>query len=246
MKIAIIVLSADGKFKNLVEGIRQTWGSIKNVDVDIYYNYAWRWEPNVPRPPAYETHLYEDQIISGYDESIQNIHKKTLDCFDWLVKNKTYDYIFRCCCGSYIIQENLIKFLKDKPRSNYYCGMLGETKWGKFCSGAGYFLSWDLVMDMAKNKNKVPDVMIDDVNFGHYLTKYKHITPISGYRWDYDQGTENINCLMTSETSGWDPPDGLNPNKESLGYHYHYHIRHDYTASCFYKLHNLYLENKTC
>jgi hypothetical protein len=241
MKIAIIVLSADGKFKPLVDAIRNTWGSLKHPDIDIYYNYAWRWIENSPRPPAGETHLYDDNIISGYDENLGNIHRKTLDCFQWLVNNKKYDYVFRCCCGSYVIQENIIKYLQDKPRTNYYSGFFGKTeRYGTFCSGSGYFLSWDLVLDMALNKNKVQDVMIDDVNFGYYLTKIKKINPESGYRWNYNEN--NPSCLVTSLTDN----DSNNPHKESLGYHYHYHVRHDYMSTGIENLHKFYLENKTC
>ena len=50
MRIAIVVLSSDGEFTKLVDGIRRTWGSIKNSDIDIYYNYCYRHIEKIPTP----------------------------------------------------------------------------------------------------------------------------------------------------------------------------------------------------
>ena len=250
MRIAIVVLSSDGEFTKLVDGIRRTWGSIKNSDIDIYYNYCYRHIEKIPTPKNNEVILHEDQIICGYNDGKHEIHRKTIDAFQWLVNNKKYDYVFRCCCGSYVIQENLIKFLQDKPRENFYSGILAKTSHGIFCSGSGFFLSWDLVKDLVENRNRIPVICgsMDDVNIGKYLTVNKKITPISGFRYDYGWNNEdltNIECLKMTD-HGFEGPDGTNVPKPPLGYNYHFHISHSFSGNCFDSLHQCYLNRKFC
>lgn len=248
MKIAIVVLSTDGQYHDLIQGIRRTWGSIKHPDIDIFYNYADRQIPNAVNAPRNQTILHDDMIMCGYADGIKQIHKKTMDCFEWLVNNKKYDYVFRCCCGSYVIQENLIKFLEDKPKTNFYSGIFGKTKHGLFCSGSGFFLSWDLVQLLAKNKKNIPDLYQDDVNIGAYLTNTQKIVPISGYRYDYGfiENIEDINCLEYSK-HGFDYSEtSVNLPKEHLGYNYHYHIAHSFKGNCFDVIHQHYLNGNFC
>jgi hypothetical protein len=235
MKIAIVILAADGNFKDLVDGIRKTWAAEKHPDVDIYYNYCYR--KHIPKHTPNTTILYGDQIVCGYEDGMHSIHQKSLDAFEWLSLNRKYDYVFRCCCGSYVIQENLLKYLDGKPNKGFYSGVLGNAGFGPYCSGSGYFLSWDLVKEVGLNKHMVKkvDPIYDDVNLGHYLLG-KGVIPVGGYRWDYNSGINELNCLMQIETH----QDENNPSKPSLGYHYHYHVAHDYSASGFIKLHELY------
>jgi hypothetical protein len=247
MKIAIIVLSCDGRYESLVQGIRKTWGSIKHPNIDIYYNYADRINKKANRAERNKTQLFGDEIVNGYPDGRYQVHKKTLDSFQWLKENKKYDYVFRCCCGCYVIQENLYKFLQDKPKNNFYCGVFGETQHGIFCSGSGFFLSWDLLEDIVINREKVTNVFQDDVNIGRYLTKDKNIVPVYGQRWDYNNRGEikSLSCLTNKNY--YDESDGAaHKPPEQLGYNYHYHLAHSFTGSSFYPLHQCYLNNKFC
>lgn len=240
MKIAIIVLSCGGRYEGLVQGIKKTWGSLVHPDIDIYYNYA--------NPHQKTTTLIGNHIVSSCEEGRYKIHKKSLLCYEWLVNNKKYDYVFRCCCGCYVIQENLYKFLENKPKNNFYCGVFGkyEEDNGIFCSGSGYFLSWDLVEDIVKNQDKVLDVFQDDVNLGRYLTVIKGIKPEFGQRWDYsDKNTvKNLECLHTCNWT--DTTGGVHCPTEQLGYNYHYHLAHSFDGSSFNSIHQCYLNNKFC
>lgn len=227
MKIAIVILAADGKFRELVDGIRKTWAEDKHPDIDIYYNYCYR--NHIPKHAPNTTVLYDDQILCGYEDGMKSIHQKSLDAFEWLSLNRKYDYVFRCCCGSYVIKENLLKYLCDKPSTGFYSGVLGDAGFGPYCSGSGYFLSWDLVQEIGLNKSKVKKVdrIYDDVNLGRYLLE-KGITPINGHRVDYNRNVIELEHLVRDPACD----------------HYHYHVAHDFSANDFMKLHKLYESEK--
>ena len=100
---------------------------------------------------------------------------RTVEMYDYVLKNKSFDYIFRVNAGSYIRQDKLLNFLINKPKRNFYCGIQGNYKGVKYASGSGYFLSHDLVEKVVQNKEKlkltffdgVP--MVDDVAIGELL-----------------------------------------------------------------------------
>ena len=235
MKIAIIVLcggvDVEGKgYDDLIESVRNTWGTTAPDNVDIYYNYGLI--PNYDKnPPIGETVLLGDNIICGIEETYDNMVPKVLDCFDFISK-QNYDYVFRCCCGSYIHIDNLLKFLKNKPSTNFYCGV--KTKHGSipFASGSGFFFSNDLLKIISKNKQDILNkrISLDDVTIG----KYFHSIGIPIYsgatRTDVGDLPSTREQILDIEC--------LNRNE------YHYHMRHNLRG--MQHLHELFLENKYC
>jgi hypothetical protein len=100
-----------------------------------------------------------------------NIGRKTLKMFEY-VKDMNFDYIFRTNSSSYVIQERLLEFLKDKPRENFYCGIINTNVPNIiYASGCGYFLSRDLVDKILENKNSWNHNEVDDVSLGLLLSK---------------------------------------------------------------------------
>lgn len=189
MKIIILVLSKeDNLYSKLENTIRETWGSYKSENIDIFYYYGDGDYFKVCGDKIYTTHI----------ESIYNIGYKTIDSFEYLSKNIDFDYVYRTNSSSYLNINKMIEFLKGKPVNNFYCAMVNvEKKSGiKFGSGSGYFLSKDLVEFVIKNKNKWDHSLIDDVALGDLLLKngFK-ITPST--RLDIN-GVENGDFLSNS------------------------------------------------
>lgn len=236
MKIAIVVLcggvDVEGKgYDDLIDSVRNTWAKHLPENVNVYYNYGLI--PEYKNNPEYgKTILDGDKIICGIDETYENMVPKVLKCFKFISENFNHDYIFRCCCGSYVHVQNLINFLKDKPKNNFYCGV--RTKYGsiKFASGSGFFFSKDLIDLIARNEKEILNqrVSLDDVTIGNYFYN-KNIKIYNGAtRTDVGdlpttrEQIMDIKCLKSNE--------------------YHYHMRHNLRG--MHHLHDLFLNDKYC
>ncbi len=92
---------------------------------------------------------------------------KKIDC-------SAYDYIIRTNLSSFFVFENLIKFLDNKPRRNFYCGKTGQEPLYKWVSGAGIIISNDVANILIDNYNDLYDnkELPDDVLIGKVLSKY--------------------------------------------------------------------------
>jgi len=168
VRVVVLVLSAEIEpYVSLENTIRNTWAKEKVPGVEIFYYYGG----------AADLEIIEDKIYSRYPEGLYNIGYKTLDAFQ-LIKNFNFDYLLRTNSSSYVIQENLLKFLQDKPRENFYSGVnytyheSGSYHGGKFCSGAAYILSRDVFDKVLKSKSKWNHTLIDDVALGELITTH--------------------------------------------------------------------------
>jgi len=172
MKILILIISSVGEpYNRLEEAIRRTWGKNKNKDVEIFYNYGNGTSPSK---------IYGDKIICESEETLHNIGKKTIKSFELLYENYEFDYIFRTNLSSYVNIDNMLRYLIDKQRKNFYGGMctlnfsgehLQKFGEGTFASGSGYFLSKDVVSLIIDNKELWDHSVIDDVAIAGLLKK---------------------------------------------------------------------------
>lgn len=159
MKIVVLVISSrDEPYLSLDRLVKNTWGNVRHSDIEIFYCYG----------NEKSNFISGSNIYTVHDETLANIGQKTLTSFD-LIKNRKFDFLFRTNTSSYVFQENLIKFLKDKPTQNFYCGIVGNYHLDpsiKFCSGAGYFLSRDVFNKVLENFNCWDHSYLDDVALG--------------------------------------------------------------------------------
>ena len=175
MKVAILVLASENAgYGEMTRAIRATWGKSKPEGISIIY-YQAPVDGN-PQPPPGMVIEQGDRIFCGTDDGLHSVFPKTMMTYRHLRDHHSYDYIFRCCSGSYIVPDELLKFLEDKPREGFYCGIIGDTPGStgntQFASGAGYFLSWDLVKlvaDLLPPDGYGNPGYYDDVTVGRFL-----------------------------------------------------------------------------
>lgn len=169
-KVAVLVLAADGNYRPLVDAIRETWGIRSNDRFKVIYYYGIR--EGFPAPEPGRTAMAGDVMICGCKESIGTVLTKTLMAYERALSDLEFDYTFRCCCGSYVDPDVLMTFLEDKPKSGFYCGIMGGRPPG-FASGSGYFLSRDLVERVVSEKDKILSYgypgRMDDVAIGKFM-----------------------------------------------------------------------------
>jgi len=179
MKILIVILSANlSPWDKLTDTIENTWGSFKNKNVEIIYYYGDKDKAQ------YGPILEKNKLYLNHDETFENIGRKTIEMFDYIIKHFKFDYILRTNSSSYINQDMLEQFLYTKERENYAGAVIGNHHGINFLSGAGYVLSRDVVELVLKHKNKWDHSYIDDVALGLLLSGFKNIKFNSHLRID--------------------------------------------------------------
>jgi len=182
-KILICVLSLEEEpYISLEKTIRETWGSKLHPDVGVIYYYGG----------SNEIKMVDDKFYSNTPEGLYNIGYKTLNLFDYSLKNMKFDYIFRTNSSSYVNIEKLLDFIKDKPKEKFYSGVIGNHNGVNFASGSGYFISKDLVGLVVRERDKWDHTLIDDVSLGKLMTE-NNVKIYRGKRCDITNYSHNIN-----------------------------------------------------
>ena len=90
----------------IIPFIKKTWGKDKRVDI-VYYQGG---ESKV----SFNNNVLKLNVPS----SAEKVNEKGLEAFDWIVKNKDFDIIFRCTTTTYLNIDKLIEFLAEKKLNN--------------------------------------------------------------------------------------------------------------------------------
>ena len=104
--------------------------------------------------------LNDENIFYGTkpDSIIPGIYDKTLECFEHIEASYHYKYIFRANLSTFLIIDELLKCSQSLPESNVYAGVIGKIRKGlkiTFCSGAGFWMSPDIVKQLICNQNNI-------------------------------------------------------------------------------------------
>ena len=188
-KILISVLSTlHYPWKNLDEHIRKTWGRTEEENIQIIYYYG--------NSPNNET-LYiekDKSLFLDLDENFKNINRKTVEMYDFCLKHFDFDYMFRTNASSYVIQNELKKYLEDKPKSNFVSAVIGDHEGLLFPSGSGYSISKDVLQKIVENKEIMNSFKImDDVWLGKILQQMNiSITPAPRKDYQYEKDAQLI------------------------------------------------------
>jgi hypothetical protein len=170
-KKVLILIASDGTgYRDLVKAIRETWGSSKLDGFEILYYYGYR--ENYPRPEPGHCIQVNDELICGVGSNDVNSRNKI--AFEYIYNNYNFDYLFRCCAGSYVVQNKLEQFLVDKPKTKYYAGPLNLITFSKddimpFAVGLGVIFSRDLVKLLNDNPSGFLCHAHEDVAFGKFF-----------------------------------------------------------------------------
>lgn len=114
----------------------------------------------------------EDIIVSNTPEEYNLIADKTLYSLQYIEDNYDYKHVFRTNLSSFLILDKLIKYHEQLPSTNLYFGVASYAP-NRFISGAGMWLSRDVINELLKHKNnKNYKKIYDDVWFGNFLSDY--------------------------------------------------------------------------
>jgi hypothetical protein len=187
MKILILVLSEkrEGYYVAMERAIRKTWGPkcLENDSiVDVLYTYG-QWDREIKGDVMHN----EDQLHINYPEGYFTTSGKHIKTLEYVYNNYEFDYVFRTNLSAYIHPENLVKHAETLPNENVYHGLIldhhPDKKEAKIISGAGFFLSRDVVKLMIDNKDQIVFKKTDDVAQADFL--HGKVEPSVGRRRDY-------------------------------------------------------------
>jgi hypothetical protein len=209
MKILIMVLcecKGEGYYAKMEDAIRETWAkdalSSDNV-VDLLYLYG-QWDRDI----IGDYQRMGDKLHLNHPESYFGTSGKNVLSLCHASEEYEFDYLLRVNLSSYIHLNNLISFLSDQPKSNFYCGATGKHPDNpdiEFVSGSAFILSKDLVDLVAQHRGEINFNTIDDIALGKFLHDHK-ISITKGKRY----------WIHSAHSDG---PIGIDDDS-----HYHYRV----------------------
>jgi len=149
------------------EGIRKTWINNCPPNVKIIFYYG----------DSNQSMMINDKLYLPVIETMENIGYKTIEALKFIKNKFSFDYIFRTNISSYVDINLLLEFIKEKPKEKYYNGIIVNHQGIILSSGAGYFLTPDLVDLIITNETMWDHSYIDDVALGLFLKNFG-ISPV--------------------------------------------------------------------
>jgi hypothetical protein len=181
MKILIVVLSYldGGIYTKFFESQNESWNSIEVEGVDTFFLVGNNIEDTIDG----------NLIKTNVRESLYHCGYKTIKAFE-LLKDYEYDYIFRTNSSSYVDKQMLKDYLQDKPRTNFYSGVIGNQYGIDFASGSGFIVSKNVVDLVLLKKEYWEHRLIDDVALALLLRSLR-INPVLAPRFNIETVNEN-------------------------------------------------------
>jgi hypothetical protein len=175
-KVIILILSHfEEPYITLENVIKETWcveTEGENFKVFFYHG-------------GYQEEIQDSKIILNIQKGFEYIGHKTIRALEIINEKYDFDFIFRTNSSSYINIKKLLSYLENKPKLNFYNGLIGRDENLKldFASGSGYTLSKDLVKKIIENKNEWNHFYPDDLSLALLLKSFD-IYPSAAPRLD--------------------------------------------------------------
>jgi len=154
---------------------------ISNEDSPTYLRHKELWRTQFHSHPEVECYFIEFHpskhliiendtfYVRGIETLTPGIRDKTLECFKYFIdRGTTFDFLLRTNLSSLWNFTPLIQWLKQIPTSGQYFGKIGTHNSIRFVSGAGIFLTRDVVQKLIENRHLCSNI-IDDVDFAQAL-----------------------------------------------------------------------------
>ena len=116
----------------------------------------------------------DDKLILDVEDSyMPGILNKTIEAFKRINEMYNYKHIIRTNLSSFFIIDNVMRVSNELENTNVYTGVNGQHNGIPFISGAGIWLSKDIVQYIINNNLSLDRNLIDDVSIGKLLINHK-------------------------------------------------------------------------
>ena len=263
-RTAILVLGcATEPYVQTIDTIRNSWGSLRVPDVDIFYVYGVprdvdaclalsRWiGGEIPFVEDDGICRVDDVLLAGCADLIAEqddcLLRKRLIAFEYLASAGRYDFIYTVCATSYVDQRELIRHASAQRGALIICGPASIHEWDQapFVSGASMLLSADVALSLGRRRGEIIAGnrfgFRDDVTIGHWAAMHLSEVPPEEIMSDIRSGRPfPENCIFvsapgTSVDYVMASLDELRPRPGA--YHYHFHSRKAHYMAEFHRRH---------
>lgn len=167
MHLIVFVIASDNL--EIYKEHEKCWRSYSKCHPDVTV-YFIRQREDISSP-----YIDGDTIWSIGKEETNRVFEKTVTSL--MMIPMQYDYVIRTNLSSVWNFTKLIEFCNTLPKTNVFCGVLGNPG----LSGAGMIFSPDVVTKLVKNSDKIERCMWDDIDFGK-VANLCNIRSTRGYR----------------------------------------------------------------
>lgn len=164
-RVLCLVLSTDKEFYGrLAEASRATWDAedIHGVETIFYFGRS-----DKPTTDKY--------LNTGVDDDYWNMGRKTLAAFEYALKHREFDYVFRANASLYVHKPGLRSYVQDQLQFTNLalgvvadCGKCGDETF-PFLWGPSYLLSRDVVEKVVANGDLWKHDLTDDLSISYLL-----------------------------------------------------------------------------
>ena len=154
---------------------------INNENIKIKLLFMFGYDISITELNIPKENIYISNTREGY---IPGILIKTLETMNYVNNNFKYKHILRTNLSSFFILENLLKYSNILPEKNLYAGVIGNHQNILFGSGAGFWMSKDIVEKIITKQNNLDYNLPDDVSIGKLLSD---VTITTMPRFDLDK-----------------------------------------------------------
>lgn len=166
-KVLILVLSTERDwYARLAETSRATWDSVEVEGVETIFYFGRSAKQSTDK--ILYTDIEDDFFAMG---------RKTLAAFEYALKNRQFDYVFRANASLYVDKKGLLRYVQNQPVTNLALGVIApgshEGEQFQFMWGPSYLLSKDVVQKVVDNAALWNHRMMDDMAISHLLHAIK-------------------------------------------------------------------------
>lgn len=165
MKILLLILASTGPEYRGFEALwRRYMHSHPSIDA-----YFYKGNPELETKAVLEG----DTLWVKCPDTLDSVYDKMMGSFRFFASNlDQYTFVFRTNLSSFIEFNTFVSFCETLPTTECYAGVCSvhPESGTMFVSGAGFFLSTDLVKRIVRED--IPEIFLDDVSVGGAVTSW--------------------------------------------------------------------------
>lgn len=164
-KVLIMVLSSQYMpYDKMVNTSLRTWDSIEVEGVETIFYFGLPKQDNVG-----------EFIYFPIVEHYNSIGLKTLEAFEWALKNKEFDYIARVNSSTYVDKKELIKYIQTLQDKEVFAGLKVDASEYKetWMWGPALTFSKDVVQKLVDNKVHLDEALMEDMGLSYLANRLK-------------------------------------------------------------------------
>jgi len=193
-RVLVAVIANSGQwYPDLVKCSQETWDSLDVPGVETVFYFDRDYKGGLQRTLALQA-----------NGELFSMGIRNLLAFDWLLKNKEWDYMARVNASTYVRKEQLQKYVQDLPERSLFRGLVTDAPHGgKYCwGGGGFIFSRDVVDRIVKCGARMNHKEMEDVSLSLLAQQIGIPLDGKGRMCSIDHQPVGYLCLIYNDGNG--------------------------------------------